>query len=206
MGNTFTDAQAATGATRLVSLDDVKTYLGVTADTDNTLIGQMIDAAQEAMEKYAGRHFLNATVTEYLNGTGKRTLFLQEPPDGGDSGVTSIYVDSARAWAAANLIDSDDYQVDSGDCCVHYLDHIWTMGQRNVRVIYTAGFATVPDDLEFACRIQVAALYSAWGMAKQAKDILESESVEGWTQKFLKRKGLMVEVGEICDRYVPARL
>ena len=188
----------------LITTAQAKTHLGVTGSDDDDVIGDMIGAATEAMEQACRRHLDPATVTEYLDGTGSRLLWLNEPPDGGHDGITSIHSDSARAWAAASLVDSDDYYVDG--CQVEYLDHAWVRGNRNVRVIYEAGYATVPDDLGQACKAQVAKLYSEWGAAKAALNILEDHSVEGWKQTFRAHGGLDPECADIVTRYIAARL
>lgn len=188
----------------LVTLDEAKTYLGVTDSGEDGTITDLAEAATEAMEQAAGRRLESANVIEYLNGTGRRLLWLCEPPDGGKDGITSIHVDSDRSWGDANLVGADEYYVD--DCTVEYLDRVWPWGQRNVRVVYAAGYGTVPHDLEHACLVQVAKLYAEWRAAEQGLNNLQSHGVQGWSQRFLAHHGLDPEVAEVVARYKPARL
>jgi len=73
-------------------------------------------------------------------------------------------------------------------------------------VVYLAGFATIPDDLTDACRRQLAAMYSAWKLAKQGRDIVRSENVGGWVTTYLERHGLLPEVAAVCRGYRAERL
>ncbi len=188
----------------LITLAAAKTHLGVSGSDDDDTINLFIAAATGAMEEAATRHLEAAVVTEFISGCGTRLLRLNEPPDGGHGGVTTIHIDSARAWAAASLVDADDYFVDGS--VVEYLDRIWTWGQRNIRAIYNAGVAAVPEDLQQACNAQVAKLYAEWQNAKKGMNALESQNVMGWTQKFLAHAGLDPETADIVARYIPARL
>lgn len=184
----------------LVTLANAKTYLGVSGSGDDATITDMIEAATEAMEQFTGRHLDSTTITEYLNGTGGRLLWLKEPAES----ITNLWNDSAHAWGAATLVDADDYLLTG--CEVDYLDHIWSEGRRNIKVTYKAGYATMPDDLQHACKVQVAKLYSEWQVAKKGLNVLASHTVQGWSQAFLAHRGLDPEVADIVNRYKPARL
>ena len=184
----------------IVSLADAKTYLGVSGTDDDTLITSLVAAAQDAMEKECGRHIESVTRTEYINGTGKRSLWLAEPAES----ITSIYVDSDHEWDTDTLVNSADYMLDG--CRVEYLNHIWTIGRLNVRVIYKAGFTTVPDDLILACKAQVGAMYSHYKRVKQGHDVLDSVRVGPWAQNYITSEGLTPFTKAICARYRAERL
>jgi len=184
----------------LVTLANLQIHLGVATGTDDAVITAMGAAATEAMEQYAKRHLEDTEVTEYISGMGGHLLYLKEPPNA----ITSIHVDSGRAWAAASLVAAADYYLDG--CVVEYLDNAWTRAQRNIRAVYQAGFTAIPADIDRACKRQVADMYSFWGAEKRGMDVLESQNIEGWAQKFIARHGLVDEVKEILNHYLPARL
>lgn len=184
----------------LITLAEAKAYCGVSGSDDDVILATFIAAAQVAMEKGCGRCLRSTSVTETLNGTGIRSLWLRESPES----ITSIHVDSDRDWGASSLIDSDDYLTDG--CRVEYLDHIWTVGRMNVRVVYSAGFTTTPDDVKLACQLQVSRMYSQWKRAKEGLDIVESENVQGWTRKYTAESGLDPAVKDILKGYRPSRL
>ena len=186
----------------LTTLEAAKAQCGVTVSADDTEVTAFIAAATAAMEQRAGRHLEADAMTEYLTGDGRSKLWLQEPVD--VAGITSLHVDSNRVYAAATLIDADDYVVDG--CCVEYVNNSWITSPRAIKVVYPTGFATVPDDLIHACNVQVAKLYSEWQAAKAGLNILADHNVQGWSQSFLGHRGLDPEVEEIVDRYQPPRV
>ena len=193
----------------LTTVAEVEVFLGLTAPgaAVETVLDAMIDAAQKAMEgpAGAGRHLETATVTEIIDGAGGHDIWLNEPAQS----ITSIHESSDQTWTAATLISSDDYIDHSGRraCRVERPDSVWLNCPSGVRIIYTAGLAaTVPDEIKFACWVQVAKLYSEWQVAKQGLNVLDSQAVEGWTQKFAAHRGLDPYVADVMKRYRPARL
>jgi len=52
----------------------------------------------------------------------------------------------------------------------------------------------------------VAAMYSAWKLAKAGRDVVKTENVGGWVTTYLERHGLVSEVAEVCGRYRAERL
>lgn len=187
-------------ATRLITVAQAKTYLGVAASTDDTTIGLMIDSATAAMEKEAGRHILAYTRTEILSGNGTYSLWLSEPPES----ITTIHESSDQTWDSTTLIDSGDYLQDGSR--VEYLNQIWSHARMNIRVVYQAGWASPPADLIQACKMQVAALYSEFQRVKRGLNGLSSQAVQGWSQAWLPVQPLTDAVAAICRRYRPARL
>ncbi len=171
-----------------------RAWLAAPADDDEVIAG-IIAAAQEAMERYCGRALESVTRTEYLHGTGKRLLWLSEPAES----IISIHIDAGHEWPDSTLVDPADYMVNG--CEVEYLDHIWPLGRRNVKVVYRAGFTSVPSDITHAARVQVAAMYSAWKLAKQGLDVVSDQRVESWSQSYLMRYGLQREVCDILSHY-----
>jgi len=190
----------------IVTLAIAKGYIGVSVSTEDTEIAQIINDAGAAMEAFCSRNLESATVIEYLSGDGTRTLLVREPAEG----ITSIYVDSTRAWGATSLVSSADYQHITGrdgtGRVIEYLDNVWGSGQRNIKATYLAGYAAMPDDIERACLVEVARLYSEWKRAKEGKDVLASQSVAGWTQQWLAKVGIDPACADLLRPYGNARL
>lgn len=183
----------------IVSLSDMKTYLGISGTTYDSQVTAMINAATKRMEQRAGRCFLPVTETIYLNGNGQEVIWLPEPADS----VTSVHEDNTRTWDAGSLVSSEDYMVDG--CQLERLDTIWMLGQRNIKVVYSVGFSTMPADITDAAKVQVAAMFSTWLAAKKGQNILQSERIETWSRTYLERHALEPEVETICDSYAPER-
>lgn len=60
------------------SLDDVKTRLGITATTDDALLGMLIEQASRDADEYCGRHFYVETSTRYFDTQKWRDRFSMD--------------------------------------------------------------------------------------------------------------------------------
>lgn len=71
----------ASASTDLVSLTDVKSYLGISGEDDDTLLNALIDRVSQAIETCTGRVFGYETITKELhNGNGLTRLRLLRYP------------------------------------------------------------------------------------------------------------------------------
>lgn len=168
----------------LASLTSVKRYLNISlSDTDNDdILNQLIGAASEAVETYCNRKFARTVYTEYHDGRGDARLVLDHRPV---VSVTSVHDDLNRTFGADSLILSDDYIVRELAGIIELLRSAATFssssaffsdGQRSVKVVYEAGYATIPEDVAHACIILTAALYHR---GKQGADAVYSENQAG---------------------------
>ena len=64
----------------LVTLANLKTYLGITVSTDDTILEQAIDRASKIVEGYCGRKFVEATYREFYDSFGAHRLTLKQRP------------------------------------------------------------------------------------------------------------------------------
>ena len=139
------------------SLADIKDHLGIDSDnTDrDTLLTLCRNKAQARVERYCQRKFSSASRTYYLDGSGTMYLPL---PDYPITAVISIHIDTEypRSWDAADLVDSDYYQIEYGssdqnDELKSRIQRIdggaWGRGAQNIRAIATTGYSSIPDDL-----------------------------------------------------------
>lgn len=141
----------------LATRASVKEHLGISATTWDAHIDTLITRVSAAIERDLARVFASANYTEYYDGDGSRALVLRHFPV---TGITSIHVDNAReTYNATTLVDSDDYTYDSDSGIVTF-DARLARGNKNVRVVYTAGYATVPADIALACVLWVAHLWN----------------------------------------------
>jgi len=89
----------------LDTLANVKTALGITTSSDDTLLSQLQEAAESWITEYCGRVFTGGTFTERFPG-GRRLLLLRNFPV---TSVTSVKVDSARQFGPSTLRESSTY-------------------------------------------------------------------------------------------------
>lgn len=144
----------------LCTAAEIKTYLNLAADdtTWDNLFAALIPAFDKFADNYCKRTLSQASHTEYFSGPA-RVLFLNNPPIASDPAV-QIWADSSRDFASADLVDTDDYFVDTENGIIHF-DSERSSGNKNIKVTYTGGYADadVPDDLKQAAIEAVAKKY-----------------------------------------------
>ena len=187
---------------KLITRAEAKTYAGVTVTTYDTEVDAFIEAVTIALEKFLGRDLIGAASTIQLDGTGTRYLWLPQQY----ATVTAIYQDSAREFAASSLVTAADYYHSEDTEVVDYHTKVWTSGWRNCKVVGTVGYATIPEPLKQAARVAFGDFYSRWQRAKEGRDVIGSEGLEGWTQKLIGAEDLPAAAKALADLYRPARL
>lgn len=134
----------------LSTLSRLKAQLGINGSdlTQDSLLQFYIDASSQKIETYCDRKFNSQSFTEYFHGRKQNIIMPKQFPV---ISVTELRVQASRDWTDVNgLISSDDYVVSDTDNTLIY-DGFFPNGFSNIRLIYTAGYATIPSDLELAC-------------------------------------------------------
>lgn len=141
-------------ATEYLSLADLKTYLQIT--TTDAARDALLTAIKTAVEKRISnlvRHdLLAATYTEYYDGDGSDTLLLEHYPV---ITLTSIHDDTDRAFGSSTaktayeIADARNYEKG----ILELYDEVFDDGQKNIKVVYKAGYATIPADLAHAVKV-----------------------------------------------------
>ena len=183
-------------STDLTTRDDLKRYLGIDAtDTSqDDLLDDLIGYASERIETYCRRCFASAELTEYLDGPGTTELVLSRRPV---SVLTSVRVDADRDFAAETEVDSSELVLRADAGVVERVGAVFPAAARNVRVEYTAGYSTVPDDLALACVKLAAAWYAH---ARAGADGFSRETLGDYSAAFSAR-ALPADVEAILTPY-----
>lgn len=177
---------AAPTGTFLCTLAAVKAALNIpTATTSkDTLIESLMYAAGAWAERYCGRTFASTTYTEYFSpGYDRRVRKYTEliPRQWPIISVTSIREDADRAFTAAStLLDAADYWNDDNRVYL-FDDEGWVefdAGMRTVQLVYVAGYATIPQDVQRAAVMLTVKLFYDSDRQKQG---IASESLGGTT-------------------------
>lgn len=146
----YVAAQGTVG--ELCTVAQVKAYMRITGTTHDAVFTALVEGASAKMEGYMRRHIVSDTYDEYHNGSGyAQTVVLREAPVIGTPTVTV----GGSAYTGFELDDEAGILwYGAGDAI--FAPGCWPGGIRNVRVQYTAGYASVPVDLREACIRQVA--------------------------------------------------
>ena len=118
--------------------------------TNNTRLERYINSVSSFLERECDRLFHSAIYTdEEYNGTGGTKLWLKNYPI---ISITAMsFYNRYNHTTLIDLVEDTHYfaYLDMGrlDCLIG----VWTKDTRNIRITYTAGFATIPEDLKVLC-------------------------------------------------------
>jgi hypothetical protein len=170
----------------------LKRYIGIAGSGDDALLGDLMAGFEsKAAMILNGRVLALSTYTDVrLDGTGMELLQLPQYPIGA---VTQVLETTQYQWSGATpLVEDQDYTVDypSGVLTRIGSSTLWGMsmrayqwlpGVRNIKVSFTAGYGTMPDDVIEAGQMCVADMYQrAKQLAGgQGQGELTSESISG---------------------------
>lgn len=170
----------------LVSLADAKAFLKITASTEDTILGDMVNHCSAWINKFCDRAFLSAERTEYYDGDPcEGSLVLRQFPV---TAIGSLYEDTLHVFGITTLIASTNYYLigDIGEIVLYNQRTAFLQGRENLKVTYTAGYtlATMPSDLQMACKVLVS--YSYRNMYSQWRVGVASETIGQKTTTFDK--------------------
>ncbi len=164
----------------LTTLATVLDELGLTSDsgTQDARVERYIHTASQAIEKWCGRNFCKATVTETMAAPDTQRLYIARTPLVSVTSVT--FYDT--------VISADDYEIDNADAGSIFRRTGWmgddlaamgiagdalrgTKRANAVSVVYVGGYVTpaqggtrtLPYDLEMACVLTAVSLYRSKG-------------------------------------------
>lgn len=170
----------------MVSVAELKDYLGVSGTQQANQLERAINRATEWIETETGRHFVSrGALTEYHSVMEcLDTIQLRQWPI---VSVTSVHesTDSPRVYDSGTLLTTaTEYQAVSETGQIRRLSSAaltpWASGYRTVQVIYTAGYqdrtgdpsaaSKLPADLEVLCLFVAAAIFKEadrerWGLS-----------------------------------------
>jgi hypothetical protein len=139
-------------ANALATRSEVKDFLNVVAvnnDIDD-LINQIINRMSDAFESYCNRKFASADYTEYHDG-GVSYIFPKNTPI---IAIAEINDDSDWVFPVSSLAASGDYRILENNHV--YYSGIFESGPGSVKIVYTGGYTTIPDDLKQAAITEIA--------------------------------------------------
>lgn len=166
-------------ANALVTLARVKRYLEIeSTDTSrDDLLNELINACSSAIENYCDRKFKSQTHTETLWGVNTK-IFVKNYPitaitsvteEGETSPIESKYYKNRETY-----IQLKDYSIDPED---------------DVTVVYVAGYAAIPEDLQFACSKLVDAYFKSdiadYSKTFEAGIVIRPEAIPGQVRALL---------------------
>lgn len=158
----------------LVELSITKKYLNNCTPDDDDLIIMMIMAATDFIEGqlvgvdemdggYCNRRFKSTLYTSALySGNGFRDLLIRQYPV---TDIDTIVIDDTTEFpSGASTLAELDFYIDRDTVGNIINTNVWPCGDpQNVALTYTAGFTTVPYDLQLAAIALVSLRWNSKG-------------------------------------------
>lgn len=139
----------------LTTVADVRAIPGMDSSISDDYIIRKINQATEMIEGYCGRRFKATDYTEYYDGSGIDELLLRNFPV---NSVTSIGGrDTSLNEDDFNTVDANQYFTDLDAGTIEAVSSFYG-GWDRWKVVYNAGYTTIPADLAEACATLAAYL------------------------------------------------
>jgi uncharacterized phiE125 gp8 family phage protein len=161
-----------------VDITKIKTYLGISVSTHDTVLTNLMTAVCAFIENVCDRVFNETTYTEEIYSGGEKIIFLKKYPVSAVSKVE--YKSGSNSNPTWTEFTEDDYDLVDGRRLIRAggwapgVNTIWPSGYNNIRITYTAGYSSNPADLEQLIIELVAKKFN-----QRKSDGIGSESAEG---------------------------
>lgn len=144
----------------LTTLADARTHLNVpsgTVDADlDAILERFINESTYIIENWLDRKILTRTYTEYQDGRSNNRILLKQWPV---TSVAEVWCDPSSEFTdTKNLLDATDYRI-AQESEIALICRHFSRGTQNIKVVYDAGYATVPFPLQSACLWMVEWFY-----------------------------------------------
>lgn len=183
----------------LTTLAEVKTYLNISEDTDtyDTILEQLIDGVSWQFNSYTNRKLKARDLTEYYNGKGRAWIFTREYPINSDKDSIEIFVDSDREYGASTKVDADTIVIDADIGKITLEENTFVNYPQGTKVVYNAGYSTLPYDIVEACRKQIKFAFNKWKDNREGKNTI---NIDAGSLTF-NEDPLLPEVELVLKRY-----
>ena len=184
----------------------IKTLIGVSDTSLDAVIDLLIPQAEAIIKGYLKREIEEATYTEYYSGSGDQIIVLNQTPVQSIPSVNEdsggYYGDGTDVFPASSLlVEGTDYVLRKDDATntevsksgiLYRIGKAWPrpysrlrgqlasapgLGLGNIKVVYVAGWATVPADITFAANKLVTSMLAS----RKLQGRVESESIEDYS-------------------------
>lgn len=176
-----------------ITIAQVKDLRGITVTTSDALLTTLVARVSQAVRNYCKRDFEAQTYTEYQDGKGTDEILVNQFPINSITSLTHVDENDTVVYTWT----STDYARETWGL-IRLRDGIFKSGIKNIKIVYNAGYTTIPVDLQQACIAWVSWLFE--DRNQQRLGIISRIMNDGGSLRYTQH--LPVEVGLILDMYV----
>lgn len=177
----------------ILTLAEYKTRKGITSPNQDAILTPLISSVNALISTYCGQDFSEQTVTEYATLEPDFTLMLSKIPA---TAVTSVEYGSSFG-TYDTVYPQTGYYLEPAIGILELLDSsikVLPSHRRGFKIVYTAGYATVPEDIKL-CAVELVTHYKD----REFKKTLQSSS--GESVEFESGKLIPAQVKMVLDNY-----
>lgn len=131
----------------LTTLANALQWLGQSSDPQD-MVARLVEATSTKIQKWLGYQILQASYTRTFDGQGLPKLFVPDLPL---VSVESLVINGETipqgSWSSSTQQPGYYHNASS----IALVGYCFRCGFQNITATYTAGYETVPDDIEQAC-------------------------------------------------------
>ncbi len=141
--------------TDLITLATYKTAEGIQATKDDAKLELLITSVSQLVKTYCNTTFVDyyTNAKTELSNINYNEAFVQlsEGPVVMSDGNKPVVSERDSITSSYTTLTQDvDYYVDTDLDCIYRMNKAWPKGPGAVKVVYKAGYATIPADLKLA--------------------------------------------------------
>ena len=159
----------------ITTLDKVKTQLWISWTDEDILLTQLLTQADWFIKKYCNKVIEATDITEIVNGNWERIFTPKNYP------IISLTSFQYNSWDIATPtrenFDNNSYWLNNDTWEIYSKQYI-PKGINNIKVVYTAWYNPIPDDLQNACISLVGYYYNTRNSQGVARESLDGASIE----------------------------
>ena len=163
----------------LISVADIKSFLGITTNTDDDKLLPLIQSAQDIADSAVDFELEGSTITEFQDGDGTDIIQLRVTPV---KSITSLHTDWDRVYGSDTLVSPNDYAFNANTGIIRAISCNFESGTNSIKIVYIAGYngigATAYTDLPYDLRQALIYLASAMYIeAKAGVNVFENQEI-----------------------------
>lgn len=127
-------------ANSLLTLTEVKSYMGDTGAEYEDRYKRLINAVSHTFNRETNRLLKEREITEYRDGDGGTVIDVRQYPLTSDTTSIDIRIDTDRAYSTGDRVGSTSIALYEDIGRVAVRNKSFTAGEQSVRIVYRAGY------------------------------------------------------------------
>ena len=172
----------------MIELSELKDYLGLNGSaTYDALLKTLIGNVSDWIEGMVGRKLRQSTITEYHDGGGREIALENFPIISVTSVKWNAGTQNTPIWTD---IDPESYIKVSRSGVIKSIS-LFPTGDENIEIVYVAGYAVIPGDLQLLAKELVGRIFNQRKAQGMSEEIMGSSRIMWNTELTSEQKDIL---------------